>query len=56
MAKPINEQIMACTTFGDLLEVLKANYDTNFHIPFILKFGMSTQLPNRLKPFLKRGK
>ena len=55
MAKPINEQIMACKTFGDLLEVLKANYDTSFTIPFILKFGMSTQLPNLLKPF-KRGK
>lgn len=53
--KPINEQIMACQTFGDLLEVLKSNYDTNFQIPFILKFGMSVQLPNLLKPF-RRGK
>jgi hypothetical protein len=53
--QPINQQIMGCNTFGDLLKVLEANYDTNFQIPFILKFGMSSQLPNLLKPF-KRGK
>jgi len=47
---------MSCKTFGDLLEVLKANYDTSFTIPFMLKLGMSVQLPNLLKDFLKRGK
>jgi hypothetical protein len=57
MNKPgIEKQIMKCTTFGDLLEVLKSNYDTNFTIPFLLKIGMANQLPNLLKPFKKNDK
>lgn len=50
----IQVQILSCNTFGDLLEVLKENYDTNFTIPQLLKIGLSMQLPNTLKDFKKQ--
>lgn len=55
MDKEITAEINSCTTFGDLLEVLKKHYDTNFTIPFIVKFGLSQQLPTVLKPFKRNA-
>jgi len=49
----ISSEIFRAHTFGDLLKVLEANYDTSYTIPLLLKGTMAIQLPELLKQFKK---